>query len=872
MSLSPGQSLSFYEVIAPLGAGGMGEVWRARDTRLQRDVALKVLPPRFADDEDRLQRFDREARALAALNHPNVAGIHGIDRVDGVCFLALELVPGEDLAERIARGPLPRPEALDVCRQIAEGLEAAHEAGVLHRDLKPANVRVTADGVVKLLDFGLAKSAGPGASGAGTSMAGGPGAEPDSFLTTEEGLVLGTPTYMSPEQARGRAVDRRTDIWALGCVLFECLCGRRAFGGDSVTDVLAAVIEREPDWSALPGDTPPRIRELLGRCLDKDSRTRLRDAGEARVLLGRPESADGTPVASDASPASSRSSSSRLPWVVAAIALAAAALAWGRELIWSAAPPSAATETRFVLDESVLSPGYWGGELLAISPDGRFVATVGVPGDSRVHLRDLTTFAAVPVEGSEDARTPFFSPDGARLGFWSRGVLRSTPTAGGPLTEIARMGAVNGADWITDEVIVASGRVTPLMTIDVASGDVAPLTETAPTAFHENPERLTGGAGVLFDEGTRVHHVRMSDGVVTPLDLEGEAARWSSTGHLIASRKDGSLWATPFDPERLAITGPSFAVVAEPVLAFDVAADGTLVYLPGHFRPRVALVHVDRQGGSRSLGLAADHMFAPRVSPDGGLVAAAIAETSGSRTDIWVMDPARGARTRLTTSETFSSWPVWIHDGAEIAFLSEGTLHALHHDGGDDQPRPLLNRPANFDVPVSWSDAADALAFYDYGEASDLQVLHADGTVQTFLATPYDERASVISPDGQWIAYVSDRSGADEVYVRSFRKGESAGPRVALSVDGGIEPRWSFDGKELTYRRGSQMFAVAFEGGSPPVAGAPELLFDRPFALSPVGRGNPNYDTTRDGSFLMLEAEAPQDLQRVHVVRNWIVR
>jgi serine/threonine protein kinase len=872
MSLSPGQSLSFYEVIAPLGAGGMGEVWRARDTRLQRDVALKVLPPRFADDEDRLQRFDREARALAALNHPNVAGIHGIDRVDGVCFLALELVPGEDLAERIARSPLPRTEALDVCRQIAEGLEAAHEAGVLHRDLKPANVRVTSDGVVKLLDFGLAKSIGPGASGAGSSVAGDPGAEPDSFLTTEEGLVLGTPTYMSPEQARGRAVDRRTDIWALGCVLFECLTGRRAFGGDSVTDVLAAVIEREPDWSALPAETPPRIRELLERCLDKDPRTRLRDAGEARVLLGRPEPDAGTPGASDASPGPSRGASSRLPWAVAVVALVVAALAWSRELLWSPAPAPAGTETRFVLDEPILSPGYWGGELLAVSPDGRFVATVGVPGDSRVHLRDLTTFAALLVEGSEDARTPFFSPDGARLGFWSRGALRSTPTTGGPLTEIARMGAVNGADWITDDVIVASGRVTPLMRIDVASGTITPLTETAETGYHENPEGVAAGAFVLFDDSTRLHAVRMSDGEVTPLDLDGEAPRWSSTGHLITSRKDGSLWATPFDPGRLATTGPSFAVVTEPVLAFDIAGDGTLVYLPGRFRPRVELVRVDRQGVSQSLGLAADHMFAPRLSPDGGLVAAAVAEASGNRTDIWVMDPVRRGRTRLTTSEAFCSWPVWIHDGTEIAFLGEGTLQALHHDGGDDQPRPLLNRPANFDVPVSWSDAADALAFYDYGQASDLQVLHADGTVQTFLATPHDERASVISPDGKWIAYVSDRSGADEVYARSFRKGESAGPRVALSVDGGIEPRWSFDGKELTYRRGSQMFAVAFQGGAPPVVGAPELLFDRPYALSPVGRGNPNYDTTRDGSFLMLKAEAPQDLQRVHVVRNWTVR
>ncbi|MFT5050574.1 MAG: serine/threonine protein kinase [Chlamydiales bacterium] len=413
MTLASGQSLSFYEILGPLGAGGMGEVYLARDTRLNREVAIKVLPEELADDEERLRRFDREAKTLASLNHTNIAGIHGIDQVDDICFIAMELVPGEDLEQHLAQGALPIDEAIDVCRQIAEGLEVAHEAGIVHRDLKPANVRITPDGVVKVLDFGLAKPTGPvrGGSGAGSDTF--TPVKPDSFLMTEEGMVLGTPTYMSPEQARAKSVDRRTDIWAFGCVLFECLTGKRAFGGDSMTDVLAAIVTEEPDWNALPADTPAHLRELLARCLAKDPRTRLRDIGEARVRLAEPQSLfEGhDPDGVQPQPRVLRQKA-WLPW---AVAIAAAGLAGANFFLKGAEQAAPSRQVRFTIQHPsegsaiVYNP--------VVAPDGSYIAYIAGEGNvERLWVRELDADEPRVLPGTEGARAPFSSPDGRFLG------------------------------------------------------------------------------------------------------------------------------------------------------------------------------------------------------------------------------------------------------------------------------------------------------------------------------------------------------------------------------------------------------------------------------------------------------------------------
>ncbi len=493
MPLPPGSTLAFYQILGPLGAGAMGEVYRAKDTRLGREVAIKVLPEHFADDAERLKRFEREATTLASLNHPNVAQIHGVDQVGDICFLVLELVPGESLEERLKRGPLPLDEALDVCRQIAEGLEAAHEAGVIHRDLKPANVRITPDGKVRVLDFGLAKPAKVKGKGSST----------DSVLSTEAGRLLGTPTYMAPEQARGKPIDKRVDIWAFGCVLYECLSGQRAFVGDTVSDVLAAVIEREPDWTRLPAATPPRVRELIERCLAKDSRARLRDAGEARVLLQAPHEAR------SGAGAHAPGTGTWVPWGVSVT------LAAGLSFALLRVPRAASGETPREIHTSILTPPgkYLESEvtvdettLLAIAPDGERVAFVATDGTTRLlYVRSLDSALASPVSGSEGASCPFFSPDGRWVAFHALGRLWKAPVSGGSPVELGEASVARGGAWGPDGTIVFPRDATSgLSRISNAGSESIALTQLD-SASHERSHRwpvfLPGGKEVAFVVG-----------------------------------------------------------------------------------------------------------------------------------------------------------------------------------------------------------------------------------------------------------------------------------------------------------------------------------------------------------------------------------
>ena len=586
MSLTPGQSLSFYEVLGPLGAGGMGEVYLARDTRLDREVAIKVLPDEMAADEERLRRFEREAKTLASLNHPNVGGIHGIDQDGGTSFLAMELVPGEDLEERLQRGPLPLDEALDVCRQIAEGLEAAHEAGIVHRDLKPANVRITPEGVVKILDFGLAKPMGPNAAKSGTTSA-----QPDSALMTSEGMILGTPTYMSPEQARGKPVDRRTDIWAFGCVLFECLTGKRAFKGDAFGDLIVAILEREPDLGALPNTTPSHVHELIARCLVKEPRERLRDIGEARLSLAKRDEPD------LAGPR--RRGSQRIAlWLAVGIA-AGALLAF---FVPDSSTKRNATSTSVHIPEDrFIRSG--SSAVMAFSPDGRTLAWVGGT-QGALFVRSLDSFEIRSLPATENAVSPFFSPDSQRLGFWKEGALMSIALSGGTPAKIADVPTkpvhFRGASWGDDGTIVFSpGIGGGLFRVAAAGGEVEALTSIEPGSevrTHRFPQVLPGSEVVLFtrddkrtpdfhDDATIIARSLGTGEEVTVVVGAGQAR--FAAGQVVFVR-DAELHALAFDPETLAVSGTPRKIVSGVECQtmngwanFDLALDGTLAYQPG---------------------------------------------------------------------------------------------------------------------------------------------------------------------------------------------------------------------------------------------------------------------------------------------------
>jgi len=582
MPLAPGKILSFYRILGPLGAGAMGEVYRARDTRLERDVAIKVLPAEFASDEERLRRFEREAKTLASLNHPNVAQIHSVERSDGISFLVLELVSGDTLDVRLAPGPIPIDECLDICRQIAEGLEAAHEAGIVHRDLKPANIRLTPEGVAKVLDFGLAKPirVGPEVT--------------DSSLATEDGRLLGTPTYMSPEQARGKTVDRRIDMWAFGCVLFECLTGKRAFPGATLSDTLAAVLEREPDWSTLPAATPPRVRELLRRCLAKDARERLRDIGEARIALQAPHEI-GAALHFDRARSRGRWI---LPWSLAAVAAVMTGL-WARSA-FTPAPAPRVTRVSVALPRTDAIATVFLARALALSPDARTLAYCAQrDGKTQLFVRRLDEDEATVVPGSEGARNPFFSPDGQWVAFFAGEKLKKTFVRGGEALDLCAVSHERGAVWLADGSIVLAPRTSsPLYRISSSGGPLEPITELderRKERTHRWPSALPGGEWILFVAGTADRPSDYDQAVISAVSLKtkerrdlftgASVAKYCPSGHLILGRP-GTLYAAPFDLAALKVTGCELPVVHGVAsdapsgnVQFDMAEDGTLAYV-----------------------------------------------------------------------------------------------------------------------------------------------------------------------------------------------------------------------------------------------------------------------------------------------------
>ena len=909
MALSEGTKIGPYEVIGLIGQGGMGEVWQARDTKLDRDVALKVLPEASTSDPDRLARFEREAKVLASLNHPNIGSIYGLEEAEGVKALVLELVEGPTLADRIKQGPIPLDEALPIAKQIAEALEAAHEQGVIHRDLKPANIKVREDGTVKVLDFGLAKAFQPDASGPSIS------ASPTISLTaaaTQMGMVIGTAAYMAPEQASGKVVDKRADVWAFGVVLYEMLTGTRPFVCDDVSKTLAHVIAIDPDWSTLPKNVPPVLGTFLRGCLQKNPKQRVQAIGDVRLAMeGAFETTLTAPAESMAAPALRLWQRPTVAAVVAA-ALTAVGIAGGLA-VWNATRPAAPTSqtTRFpiVLPQGDVF-GAGGRHVVALSPDGVHLAYVS---NSQIYLRSMDQMEATPIRGTEVGnrnygRSPFFSADGQWLGFWAEGQLKRVSVTGGAPVTLCAAENPWGASWSADDTILfgqADGiwRVlgtggTPERIIDVGEGEQA-----------QSPQMLPGGGWVLFSlRPSGASDWNQSQIVAESLETAerrvlidgGRDARYVSTGHLVYAL-DGTLLAVPFNPDTMRVTpGPVSLVegVADASLLtgaahFALSDTGTLVYVPGVGRPDRfglsggsvrTLVWVDREGREEPLGDAwqPDQYFYPRFSPDGTRVAVAVSENVGNvgaDTDLWVLDLARGSRSRITFGGNNRFFPVWSPDGSRLVFADgPGTPNLLLSApaDGSGQVETLLDREER-QFPTSWVSEGNMMALYidRAGEtARDLAVLpmDGDGTPVPFLTTPFQERAGAFSPDGQWMAYVSDESGQDEVYVRPY---PGPGQEHVISTNGGEEPVWSPDGRELFFRNQDEVLVVTVDTTESFRATPPERLFVGTYDLDNSGGGAggiPNYDIAPNGQrFLMLrpEVESEQDTRQINVVLNW---
>jgi serine/threonine-protein kinase len=869
-----GGQLGSFEVLSWLGAGGMGEVYRAHDRALGRDVALKILPHTVADDPDRVARFAREARVLASLNHPHIAAIYGLVEADGVRSLVLELVEGPTLAERIRQGALPLDEAVSIARQIAEALEAAHEKGVVHRDLKPANIKVSSDSSVKVLDFGLAKALE-------TSSAGGPTESPTTTSAdTRPGVILGTAAYMSPEQARGQMLDKRTDIWAFGCVLYELLSGHPAFPGATVSDTIAAVLQREPDWARLPSRTPGGVRRLLRRCLTKDSRQRLRDIGDARVDLEEAFApGDETGTVNERSLIRRRN-------LTVAIAAVATAAAGGLLLIGMLR--AADDGPRQITRTTVLLPAHQeldisgGASPLALSPDGRRLAYVArTSARTTLYVRDLNAFEATPVTGTDGAAYPFFSPDGQSLAFFADGKLKRVSLPGGsPVTVCDVPVGGHGGTWGPDDTIVFDPGASGLMRVQVRGGTAERVTSEEPEMDSRDlswPQFLPGGRALIATVG----HDEYAPLVVLSLDTrrwqrigEGFQAQYVPTGHLIFHApgvREGELQAVGFDAERLAVDGDPRAVVDGVFRsqgaggAYFAAGGGHLVFARGgHAR---MLVRVDRHGRRTPLLDERRGFRIPRISPDGRHVAVTV---DPRPSQVWVYDLARRSGVPLAT-QGHSMSPVWTPDGRQVTYTTnaghqkgDGELFWRTADAGRAAEQLLTLK--DWQHGSAWSSDGRTLFFSNDHPTSrvDIWMLTRDGDPRPLIVSAARELAARLSPDDRWLAYASDESGRMEVYVRPFPN-VGAG-KWPVSTDGGSWPVWAPSGRELFYLDGSAMMSVAL--GQDPTfrVGSPELLFTGPFET-----GSPQFDISPDGTyFIMVEADPDARPTQIHVVLNWL--
>jgi len=876
MPLSTGTRLGPYEVLGPLGAGGMGEVYRARDTRLNRNVALKVLPDVFTQDPDRLHRFEREAQVLASLNHPNIAALYGLEESGGVRALVMELVEGPTLAERIQSGPIPLDEAVPIAKQIAEALEYAHDRAVIHRDLKPANVKVTGDpAAVKVLDFGLAKALDdrPASNDSANSPT-------ISMGATRMGVILGTAGYMSPEQAKGRPADRRADIWSFGVVLCEMLTGRPLYSGETAAETLASVMK---DEVAIP-ESPPAVRSLLRRCLEKDPRRRLQAIGEARIALEDPLAASPT-LPPPAAP--------RRP--IAWIALAALSLLTSLALavIHFRETPTAPRVLRAVIippEKSVV-------QSFALSPDGSsLAAAIAIGGKQQLWLRALDASQFRPLPGTEDAQYPFWSPDSRYIGFFAQRKLKKIPAGGGPPQTLCDVGYARGGTWNRDGVILFGQSGGPLQQVSSAGGVATTVATSEGGRAYRYPVFLPDGRHFLYtlpagDQSTGVYLAALDSPAARRILADPSGAVWvpsspaSQHGHLLFIR-DGSLMAQPFDPSTLQLAGEAFPIATQASFGPDNAyplvsasADGLLVYLAGRNAADRQLTWFDRSGKELSNVGSRGHFRGVALSPDEKTVAADHVSV-GIASDLWLHEWTRGVESRFTTHQTsVNGVPVWSPDGRRIAFASNrtGRFDLYVKNAGEAGQDQILLQNGNRKTPSDWSRDGQYLLYTETDaktQSDDLWVMPMEGDPKPvpFLHTEFNETEGQFSPDGHWIAYASDESGRFEIYVRPF----PAGPgRRKVSVNGGAYPRWRSDGKELFYlTTEGKVIATAVKVGlrNEFESAGPQELFD-----AHVGYMRPGeaplynyYSVTHDGQrFLVTAAAAEVAGTPLTLVLNW---
>jgi eukaryotic-like serine/threonine-protein kinase len=876
-----GRHIATFEILAPLGVGGMGEVYRARDTKLNRDVAVKVLPELFALDDDRLARFRREAHVLASLNHPNIAAIYGFEEAPStssgqpaVHALVMELVEGPTLADRLARGRLPLDEALPIARQIADALEAAHERGIVHRDLKPANIKVRADGTVKVLDFGLAKVLEPPSIGADPSQS--PTAKTPA--ATQAGFIIGTAAYMAPEQARGKSTDKRADMWAFGCVLYEMLTGIRAFSGDDVSETLAAVITREPDWRALAVETPAAIRRLLGRCLVKDPKGRVADASIARIEID--EALSGSPVDVSVEPTSSRRTE-RFIWTAALTLVTAAAVA---AVTWALRPAPPAGEIRVEIN----TPPTTDTPSLAISPDGQKIVFVGThQGQNKLWLRSLDADVAEPLTGTEGAIWPFWSPDSQTVAFFTMADnrLKRLDINGQSLEVLGTFPLGSGGTWNREGAILFSSFFgeQPISRISSTGGDVTAVTRLEPPEHtHQFPQFLPDGRHFLYHtldgQPPGVYLAGLDGSERRRLFDSDSAAVYVSSGYLLFLRQ-GTLFAQGFDPVELRLIGNPFRVVdqvasAASGLALSVSDSGTIVYRvgPGDLSPSRPLVWFDRSGkeigqvGVRTPGTR------PSLSPDERQVA--VVRSTAGPPDIQLLTLDREVLSRFTSNDTINLDPVWSPDGSQIAFAAnlKGQLDLYRKPVTREGAEELLLATPQPKVPSDWSRDGFLLygVFFEAKTGNDLWALPLNGDGKPFpvVQTNFDEVNGQFSPDGKWIAYQSNETGRFEIYVQPFPRGQ----KKIISTSGGAQVRWRRDASELFYiALDGRLTAVPIR--IPPNSGNVEAGPPIPLFATRVGGAvqppeRQQYMVSRDGQRFLMST-VPEISPPIHMIRNW---
>ena len=901
--IEPGQQILHYRLIEKIGEGGMGVVWKALDTTLQREVAIKFLPAGFAADPDRLTRFEREARLLATLQHPNIATAYGMHTIPGstesgeadssganeidLRFIVMELVEGETLAERLHRSRMSVEDTLEIVAQIADALETAHEQGVVHRDLKPANVKIRPDGTVKVLDFGLARAI----STDSVSVTGPDLATATALAETRSGVILGTVPYMSPEQARGKPVDKRTDIWALGCLLYECLTGSRPFGGDTTTDVLAHIVSRPPDFDSLPPNVPGFLSHLVRRCLEKDSRKRLRDAGELRVAI---EAFRSDP---DSIPQGSTKAVGGLgpwfPWSIVVVLIAALAY------LFITGGPDTATQARAVSRWKIPLPDVTrvdlpgpGGKFdysngVAISRDGKQIVFSVIDGQNQVQLYLKADSAEPqPIAGTTNARAPFFSPDGLWLGFYSDGTLwKVLLRGGGSPQEICDVGGraiAFDAAWAPDgkTILFTDDGIWQVTVVD---GVLHRLTKPDPKRGelgHHAPRFTANGQGVFFtvSGSGETHLARKQFGNPDWEIIIRNAAMGLPVGKdSIVFARSGELFVAPYDDRAHQVIGP-----AEPALQgihtspglggmvvtwFDISDSGTLLYVPaGAARPDERLVWVDFEGTESVIAEGPGTWVHPRISPDGARISLDIHSGGGMR-DVYIYELERRQFQQLThTGVTWES--EWRPDGEYLAVLSgiQAGLWSLYQIRTDFSGSLESLVTTNHAVPGSWVDDGRALLYTEWNQGGVYR-LQVDDSESAELIFSTKRRAGFprVSPDGNWLAYVVDESSRREIFVQSYPQ---LGATHKVSIDGGREPVWSRDGRRLFYRKDNRMMAVDVDVTSSISFGQPEILFEGEYDAASVG--HQHYDISlEDDRFLMVKHGIPEGPVEVRVVLNW---